>query len=99
VLEQLDVLKGPGDAAGSDLVGRHLRDVLVAEDEAALARIVDAADHVEDGGLARAVGADDGEDLPRLHLEAHPVEGLDAAEVDTHSLRFEEAHRSRSDRM
>ena len=36
---------------------------------------------------------------PVLHVEAHAVDGLDAAEVDRELLGREEAHRSRSDRM
>src|SRR5262245_58939718 len=99
VLEKLDVLEGARDAARGDLVSGQARDVLVAEDEAAVARIVDAADQVEDGRLARAVGADDGEDLLGLHLEAHAVEGAHAAEVHPQALRLEEGHRRRSERM
>ena len=91
VLEQLDVLERPRDAPPGDLVRRHPRDVLAAEEQAARGRVVDARDQVEDGGLARAVGPDDGEDLPGLHLEAHAVERLDAAEVDREPVRREEA--------
>ena len=99
VLEQLDVLKGPRDAPPGDLVRRHPRDVLVAEDEPAMARLVDPAHQVEDRRLAGAVGADDREHLARLDLEAHILQRLDASEVDAEALGPEEGHRSRSDRM
>jgi hypothetical protein len=99
VLEQLDVLEGARDAPPGDLVRRHARDVLAGEDQPAAGRIVDARDEVEDRRLAGAVGADDREHLPLLDGEAHPVEGLDAAEVDLEVLGREERHRRRSERM
>jgi hypothetical protein len=99
VLEQLDVLEGAGDAAAGDLVGGHPRDVLVAKGQPSGARVVDAAHEVEDGRLASPVGADDGEDLARLDLEGHAVQGPDAPEVDGEAVGLEERHRRRSDRM
>src|SRR5207248_8094006 len=51
-----------------------------------------ARDDVEDGGLARAVGADDGDDLSGLHREGHAVEGDDAAEADAQLTNFEQRH-------
>src|SRR5690349_10468322 len=99
VLEQLDVLERPRDAAPRDLVRRHPRDVLAVEDQTARGRLVDARDQVEDRRLAGAVGPDDREDLARLDLEAHAVDGPEAAEVHDEAVRGEEAHRSRSDRM
>jgi hypothetical protein len=80
-------------------VRRDLGDVLVAEEQLSPRRIVDPADEVEDRRLPGAIGPDDGEDLARLHLEAHPVERLDPAEVDGELARREERHRKRSDRM
>ena len=99
VLEQLDVLERPRDAAPGHLVRRHPRDVLPVEDQAARAWIVDPRDQIEDGRLAGAVGADDREDLARLDLEAHAVDGPQAAEVHDEPLRGQEAQRNRSDRM
>jgi hypothetical protein len=99
VLEQLDVLEGARDAPPGDLVGRHPRDVPLAEEQPSVARIVDPAHQVEDGGLAGAVGADDGEHLALIHLEAHAVERPDAPEVDAEAVRLEERHRRRSDLM
>src|SRR5882757_7397055 len=99
MLEQLDVLEGAGDAQRGDAVRRHVGDVGAVEAEMARGRLVDAAYQVEDGGLAGAVGADDGEDLALLDVEAHAVDGADAAEMDRELVGLEEAHRSRSDRM
>ena len=67
--------------------------------EVALGRVVDAGDQVEDRGLARPVGPDDGEDLALLDLEAHAVHGPDAPEVHHELVDGEERHRSRSERM
>src|SRR5262249_40681493 len=99
MLEELDVLKGAGDAAAGDLVRRRAGDVLVLEDDAPRRALVDAAHQVEDRALAGAVGADDGEDLALLHLEADAVDRLDAAEMDGEILRREEGHLRRSERM
>ena len=96
VLEQLDVLEGAGDAASRRWCGGDAGDVLALENEAAAGRLVDAADEVEDRGLAGAVGADDGEDLALLHVEGDPVDRADAAEVDREVLGLEERHRTRS---
>src|SRR5690606_38306906 len=73
-------------AESGDSVRRRGGDVLAVEEEPARGRIVDAADQVEDGGLAGAVGADDGEDLAALHGEADVIDGADAAETDAQPL-------------
>src|SRR5207245_5997466 len=99
VLEQLDVLERPRDAAPGDLVRRHVRDVLVTEDQSAPGRVVDPGYEIEDRRLPGAVGADDREHLAGLHGEAHAVHRPDAAEVDGETVRLEQRHRSRSDRM
>ncbi len=46
-------------------------------------------DQVEQRGLAGAVGADDGSEVPGGNSEVDPVDGLDAAEVlpETHRLQ------------
>ena len=58
--------------------GRVLRgDALTFELDRALARVDDAADGFEDGGLASAVRAEHGGDLALAHLQAHATDGLD----------------------
>ena len=49
-----------------------------------------AADAVEGGGLAGAVGADQGDDLPLAHMEADAVQRLDVAVFDLEIFDFEE---------
>src|SRR3989344_5358480 len=54
-------------------------DVLAFELHRTLARVDDAADGFEDGGLARAIGTEHGGDLASTHLQAHAADGLDGA--------------------
>src|SRR5947207_281241 len=82
-----------------DVVRGHAEEVAPAKGEAAPRRLVDARDQIEDGRLARAVGADDCEDLAGVDLEAHAVEGADASEVHAQLLGLEQRQRSRSERM
>ena len=49
-------------------------------------------DHVEQGGLAGAVGADQPEDLPLPQLQAHAIEGQQAAEAAADRLHLEQGH-------
>ena len=50
----------------------------------------DAADEIEHRGLARTVGADQGEHLAGLHVEADLVDGLDAAKVHAQVVGLEQ---------
>ena len=63
VREQLDVLEGAGHAELGDGVRLEADQLLAVELHRALLRPVDAGQHVEDAGLAGAVGADDREQL------------------------------------
>src|SRR4029450_85310 len=72
-VEQRHVLEGPGDPQRGHVVGLELRAVRAGEADAALVRVIEAADDVEQRGLPRPVGPDDGGDLPARDLEAHPV--------------------------
>ena len=49
-----------------------------------------AGGHVDEGGLAGAVRADDGEELARHHVEVYPVRRLHAAEGQAQPARREE---------
>jgi hypothetical protein len=80
VLEQLDVLERPGHAHLGDVVRRAAEDVLAEEAHLALLGSVHAREHVEDRGLAGAVGPDDREQLVLADLEVAPVDRLDAGE-------------------
>src|SRR5947208_472149 len=65
---------------------------IAAQGQPADGRFVEAGDAVEDRGLARAVGTDDGGDLARLRCEGHIVDGQQAAEAHGEMLDFDEGH-------
>src|SRR5262249_48783933 len=92
--EQGDVLEGAGDPALSAAMRRQVRDVPSVEADAPARRRVDAADAVEDAGLAGAVRADDGEELMRFDIEAHAGEGRHAAEAQAQVIEGEERHQA-----
>jgi hypothetical protein len=92
VAEELDVLEGAGDPEPRDLVRAHARDLMLAVvdvgDVPALG-VVQAADAVEQAGLACAVGPDDGQDLALAHLQVDIQECGHAAEVKLQPLNAE----------
>src|SRR6185312_12179920 len=67
------------DAATRELERRHRRDVVAGERDAARRRADLAENAVEERRLARAVGADDADDLARADAEADAVDGPDRA--------------------
>lgn len=78
---------------GGRLVRGQLVDGLAVPEDLALARPVDAADGHERGGLAGAVGTDEGHDLAVIHAQGNVAQGLDVAVVgincpDFKHLRF-----------
>src|SRR5215468_6238036 len=77
--EEGDVLEGAGDAELGDLAGGQVGDVAALADDPAGVGVVEAADHVEDGRLAGAVGPDDREDFALLGLQGNPGDRLDTA--------------------
>jgi hypothetical protein len=87
-----DVLEGAGQAQGSDGVGRRLGQVgLAFEEDAPFLRPIEAADAVEDGGLARAVGADDGADFAGVHVEADAGQRGVRSEVERYVFNTEDS--------
>ena len=96
MVEQLDILEGPGDAQPGKLVRAQAGDVAPVKADAPLAGLVDPRDQVEDGRLAGAVGADDGKHLARLDREGYAVDRPDPAELDGQILDLQQAHRIRS---
>ena len=92
-LEEGDVLEGAGDPQAGALVGPEARDVAAFEDDPPPLRRVEAGDHVQDGGLPRAVRADDGEDLAPEHLERHPGERPNAPEGEIDGLERQDRGR------
>ena len=74
-----------------------MRDVAAFQHDSAGRRIEDAADQIEDGRFARAVGSDDPENLRLGETERDAVDGTDAAEIDIDAIDREQRHTSRSD--
>ncbi|KAI3478981.1 hypothetical protein L1887_59004 [Cichorium endivia] len=70
-----------GDALAHDLVRGQLGDVLALEAHGAAAGARRAAEGHEQRGLARAVGADQRDDLAVVDMQAHAVHGADGAVV------------------
>src|SRR5262249_60034081 len=87
-----DVLERARDPQLGPLVWSELRDVAAVEHDPSVGRRVDAADAVEDAGLAGAVGTDDGEEIPGVDLEAHPGQGGHAAEAQVQVFQSEKCH-------
>ena len=82
--EQLEPLERAGQPEPGPAVGLHGGDVGVEEVDRAAVGGLQAADHVEQGGLAGAVGPDQPGDRARLHGQADVVESDDPAEPDGH---------------
>ena len=79
--EQADVLEGAGDAGLGHFVHRRRLVGLAGQLEGAAVGRVQAGHHVEEGGLAGAVGADQAVDLAALDGDADVGQGLQAAEA------------------
>ena len=83
MLKQLDVLEGARDTECGDLVRRLVGQFGAHVVDVARCRCVDAADQVEDGRLAGAIGADQGEHLTLFDIEADIVHSQDASKANT----------------
>ena len=79
--EQRDVLKRAGDAERGDLRRTQPGDVAALETDRATGRPVEAADHVEQRGLAGAVRTYDRQDLTATDSDRHVLHRGDAAEA------------------
>ena len=64
-------------------------DVAILEQHLARGHREHAADQVDGGALARAIGADEAEDLALLDLEIEPVDRAHAAEMLGQRLKYE----------
>src|SRR5207244_25538 len=69
-------------------------DVVAVEDHAALVGAIVAGDHVEERGLAGAVGPDDAEQVAGPHLHAHLAHGGEAAEALGDALEAQQGRRA-----
>src|SRR5438034_2563038 len=82
-------LERAGDAPAADLVRAIPRDVLVLEQHLT-GRGLEAADYVEQGGLAGAVRSDEPEHLAALDGEMDAIQSLDAPEALADPPRLEQ---------
>ena len=78
--EDGEILVDDLDAEGDGLHGSEAREGTSADLDAARVGLVDAGDHLDEGGLAGAVLAGKAVNLPRADLEAHPLESLHSSE-------------------
>jgi hypothetical protein len=78
--EQREVLEGPADTEPGDAMAGQAEDGPALEQDVAVVGRVEAAEAIEERGLAGAVGPDESHDLPGLHLEGDPLERDNAPE-------------------
>ncbi len=90
--EDFGDLERAGHAAPHPARRQKLRDVFAVEHDAAEGRGEKAADQIEEGGLAGAVGADDGAQFARLDRHRHVVDGDQTAEMLRDVLNPQQAH-------
>ena len=90
--EQADVLEGASDAGAGHLMHRGGLVGSALEREVAGVGRVKAGDHVEEGGLAGAVGPDQAVDLTARDLEAHIGQSLQPAEALAHTAHRQQRH-------
>src|SRR5690606_22437581 len=95
--ERAHNLEGTADATLADNVGWEPVDALAGKRDRPCVGRKDAGDHVEQGGLAGAVRADDGEDFAPLHVEADAIDRKQTAEALGRTVDGQErAHDPRS---
>ena len=82
IRKQPDILEGTGNAQLIDLVHRHSLDVDAVDQHRATGGLVNAGEQVENGGLARAVGADQAGNLGGADGDVEAIHGSQAAEVN-----------------
>src|SRR5881409_387213 len=93
--EHLTALGDVTDAEPRHLVGIAALDLAPRERHRALLRVHGARHRLQDGGLPRAVGAQDGDDGPLGHGEADAADGHDRAVVGLEVADGEERFRHR----
>ena len=81
LVKQADVLEGAGNARMAGLNGRVVVDILLVEQDGAVGRLIHLGQQVENGGFARAVGADQTGDLGHADGQVEIVHRLEAAEL------------------
>ena len=88
--EEPDVLERPRDAPRRDDVGFQPRDGSTAERDGAFGGCIDPRDDVKHRRLARAVRADEADQLALAHAQVHAGNGREAAEAHRAALEIEQ---------
>ena len=83
--KQPGVLERPAETESGAPCRTHAGDVDPVHEHAALSRLAQPGDDIEQRRLAGAVGTDQADDLPRCDGQRHIGEGMDATERDGHS--------------
>ena len=71
------------------LIGIHVGNVLAAELNGAAAGVHQSGHCLQNGALASAVGADEGNNLTLAHLKGNALDGMDGAVVHMHIFNFQ----------
>ena len=71
-----------------DLVRRNALEVMALKEDAAHLGVQQAGDCVQNGGFARAVRADERDDLALVDLKGNALDGVDAAVVHMDIINF-----------
>ena len=95
---QARVLESPDDAGLRDTIIRKSRDVAALEDDATGIRAIDAADDIDQRALARAVRADQSEDMAGLQFQRHIVERAQTQKADRQAFDAQQWQRRGSPR-
>ena len=90
--EESDVLEGARDPQLGALMRLQGGDVAPVEEDLSVAGRVDAADAIEDAGLASTVGANDGEKITGMHLKADAGKGGHATKAQVQIVQPQQLH-------
>ena len=80
-IHQFKMLVDHADAVGEGVLRGADQGLFSVNKDLSLVREIDAGKHIHEGGLAAAVFAQQGQDLPLVNVQPHPVVGQGGAEA------------------
>ena len=89
VLEEADVLEGPGDAVPVDVGGLFYCDVHAVQEDDSCIRLIYTCQKVENRCFSGSVGADEAVELALFDLYGKVTDRLESPEGDAEALRPE----------
>jgi hypothetical protein len=89
--KQLNVLEGPGNAQPGNGIGFFAGYGTALKQNVSPARLIQTGYAVEEGGLSRPVGTDDGKDLTLVHGKTDIFQRPDAAKGNGQGLHPEKS--------